>query len=173
MMNLDNFRSAQFERRTARVAVPALSDFFEDGQEPVITVQNLTGPEVFQAEQRIAQNRNIEGIVKALAGEKPAEVIDGVMESLGLTGSVPDALAKAIAYVEFGVASVKLEQEDAVRLAEFYIESFLKLFNEINRLTGLGHVPPGESSASGQTTGCKTPLPCAPEAPEGSDSSSK
>lgn len=173
MMNLEQFRKAQLERRTARVAVPSLSDFFEDGQEPVITVQSLTGPEVFRAEQRIAQNRNIEGIVKALAGEKPGEVVDGVMQSLGLTGSVPDALAKAIAYVEFGVESIKLEQEDAVRLAEFYIDAFLKLFNEINRLTGLGHVPPGESNASGQTTGCKTPLPCAPEAKADSDSSSK
>ncbi|BBO74365.1 hypothetical protein DSCW_17820 [Desulfosarcina widdelii] len=173
--NIEKYRTTEYERRTEPVPVPALAAFFDDDEKPVIVVQNLTGPEVYRAEQRVAVNKNLEGLVKKLADGKGAEAIEAALEALGLGGSsVPDALAKAIAYVQFGCASVKLEQSDAVRLAEFHIDSFLKLFNAINRLTSLGHVPLGESNASGPPLGCRTPSPCAPEADsEGTDFSSK
>ena len=149
-MNVDKFRAAQFERRTATVKVPELSAFFDEGQKPELTVQNLTGPEVFEAEQRVSKNRNIEGLVKKLLKATP-EKMDALLEGMGISDNVPDALVKAIAYCEFGIASADLQQQDIVRLAEYHVQAFLRLFNKINSLTGLGHVLPGESNASGTT----------------------
>jgi hypothetical protein len=175
--DIEKFRTAEFERRTAAVPVPGLAGFFGDGQEAEITVQSLTGPEVYRAEQRVAANKSIETLVQKLAGGNGAEAVEAVLDAMGVAGtSVPDALAKAIAYVEFGCRSIELTQSDAVRLAEYHIDSFLSLFNKINSLTALGHVPLGESNASGQTNGCETPscsAPEAPSAPEDSGSCSK
>jgi len=170
---IEKFRTTEYERRTDPVPVPALAGFFEDGEKPEIVVQSLTGPEVYRAEQRVAANKSIETLVKKLAGGNGAEAVDAVLDAMGVSGtSVPDALAKAIAYVEFGCQSIDLTQSDAVRLAEYHIDSFLSLFNKINSLTALGHVPLGESNASGATPGCETPSSCAPEASQADSASS-
>lgn len=173
MMNLEQFRAAAFERRTARVPVPALADFFDEGTPAEFTVHSLTGPEVFQAERRKEQNQNLDELVKLLSGKNTKNRVEAVAESLGFTGNAHAVMVKAIAYVEFGVASEQLTQEDVVRLAEYHIDTVLKLFRKIDELTGLGHVTVGKSKASGQTTASGTPSPCAPEAAGGSGSSSK
>ena len=173
MMNLEKFRAAEFERRTARVPVPALADFFDEGAPAELVVQGLTGPEVFEAERRREQNRNIDELVKMLASKNVKTRVSAAAESLGFTGDAHSTLVKAIAFVELGVVSDDLAQEDVVRMAEFHIDTVLALFKQINTLTGLGHVTVGKSNASGQTTASGTPSPSAPEAPEGSGSSSK
>ncbi len=171
--DIEKYRATEYERRTELVPVPALAAFFDEGEDPGFTVHSLTGPEVYRAEQRIGANRNVEGLVAKLVGGNSKDAVDAILEKLGVAGSsVPDALVKAIAYVEFGVASAALSQNDVVRMAEYHIDTFLSLFNTINRLTALGHVPVGESTASGATPGCETPSPCAPEAPPAANDSS-
>jgi len=174
---IEKFRTTEHERRTETVPVPALAGFFDEGEKPEIVVQSLTGPEVYRAEQRVKVNKRIEEIIEKLADGEGADAVEAALDALGVGNkSVPDSLAKAIAYVQFGCQSVELTQDDSVRLAEYHIDSFLSLFNKINSLTALGHVSLGESNASGQTRGCKTPLPYVPEANSDradSDSSSK
>lgn len=150
-MDLEKFRKADFKRRTARVQVPALSDFFDEDVPVEIEVQGITGPEVFQAENRMSSNEAVEIIAQKLASPRVKVVAEGVMEAFGLTESVPKALVKAIAYVEFGTVLDGFEQGDAVRLAEYHPDTFLTLFGKINELTGLGHVSAGESNATGTT----------------------
>ncbi len=156
MMNLEKFRNAEFERRTETVPVPELAGFFDGDGPAELEVQSLTGPEVFQAERRREQNRNLDELVKKLAGDNSKKKIAALIESLGFTGDVHPMLVKAIAFVEFGVVSVKLTQEDVVRLAEYHIDTMLRLFRKIDNLTALGHVPVGKSKASGQTSASRT-----------------
>lgn len=150
--DIEKFRSTDFERRTARVPVPALSMFFGEGEPAEFEVQCLSGPEAFIAENRVAANSVKEEAVTLLSSDKAGDKAKGLMKLFGLDGEVtPDRLVKMIAYVEFGVRSMKLEQHDVVRMAQYSLSSVLALFAEINRLTNLGYVPSGESIATGGT----------------------
>lgn len=157
MMNIKKFKTVSFERRTADVSVPGLSAFFAGDQDPVLTVQGLTGQEVATARQRVEQNAAIGELVAKVVGEKASSKIEGIQQALGLTDDVPDDLVYRIALAEFGIASVKFEQEDCVKLADICPESFYMVTSKILELTGLGQIPLGESSASGTTTGSVTP----------------
>lgn len=174
MMNIDAFRAETYERRTATVPVPALSKFFPEGSDSELVVQSLTGPEVFRAEERKDSNTAIDVLVRKLVGQDQQEKVDAALGAMGLGGdALPARLVKAIAFVEFGVREPSLTQADAVRLAEYHIDTFLALFRKIDQLTALGHVSMGELNASGQTNVCETPSPSAPEAGTDTDSSSK
>jgi hypothetical protein len=150
-MNLDKFKQAEFERRTAVIPVPGLSAFFDDGQKAELTVQGLTGHEVARARDRAKQNAAIHELVEKIVGEKASSKIQGIQQALGLSDDVPDDLVYRIAVCEFGVASVKLAQEDCVKLADVSPEDFYQITTRILSLTGLGQVPLGESNASGTT----------------------
>lgn len=156
-MNLEKFRAAEFERRTAQVKVPALSHFFDEGQPAEWTVQGLTGPEYFKVEARIRQNSAKAEIMKAFASDDIREQVKAFMASIGISDDADDSLVKMVAYVEFGVASVDLEQHDVVRLAEYHILTVLKAFGVIHDLTSQGHVTAGESNATGTTPESETP----------------
>jgi hypothetical protein len=150
--DLEKFRSTDFERRTARVSVPALSMFFGPDEKAEFTVQCLSGPEAFTAENRVAANSVKEKAIALLSSAKVSDKSKGLLKLYGLDGeTTPDQLVKMIAYVELGVCSVKLDQHDVVRMAEYSLPSVLALFSEINSLTNLGFVPLGESNATGKT----------------------
>jgi hypothetical protein len=155
-MNIDKFKQANFERRTALVPVPGLSAFFDNGETPELTVQGLTGHEVAKARERVKQNSAINELVEKIVSEKASSKIRGLQQALGLSDDVPDDLVYRIAVCEFGVASVKLEQEDCVKLADICPEDFYLITSKILTLTGLGQVHPGESNASGTPSASKT-----------------
>ncbi|WP_419663242.1 hypothetical protein Dvar_36380 [Desulfosarcina variabilis str. Montpellier] len=152
-MNLEKFKQANFERRTATVPVPALSAFFDDGQKAELTVQGLTGQEIARARERIQQNTAINELVEKIVSEKASSKIEGLQQALGLTDEVPNDLVYRIAICEFGVVSVNLEQEDCVKLAANCPETFYQVTSKILSLTGMGQVPQGELIASGTTQG--------------------
>lgn len=152
--DLAAFRASQWERRTASVTVPALSGLYDD---PVVLVQNLSGPEVYDAESRVLRNSSVADLVMKIASKIKSQRTEGIMEAIGFTDNVADALVKAIAYVEFGTVDPHFEQEDAVKLADVSITSFMILFRKIDELTGLGAVMLGESNVSGTTSGSGTP----------------
>ena len=173
MMDIEKFRATSYERRTKRVPVPALSYLFPEGAAAELVVQSLSGPEVFKAEERKDVNANVGELVQKLLDQKGGERVSAALEALGISGDeVPARLVKAIAFVEFGVQSVQLTQADAVRLAEYHIDTFLALFKAIDNLTALGYVSAGELNASGQTDGSATPSSSAPEASTVGDSDS-
>ena len=152
-MNLENFKQAKFERRTATVPVPALSAFFDDSQKAELTVQGLTGQEVARARERVQQNTAINELVEKIVSEKASSKIQGLQQALGLADDVPDDLVYRIAVAEFGISSIKFEQEDCVKLAAICPETFYQVTSKILSLTGMGQVPLGESNASGTTNG--------------------
>ena len=153
MMNLEKFKAATFERRTATVPVPALSSFFDEGKKPELTVQGLTGQEVAKARQRVKQNTALGELIEKVISEKASTKIKGLQQALGLSDDVPDDLVYRIAVAEFGISSVKFEQEDCVKLADACPETFYLVTSKILSLTGLGQVHQGESNASGTPPG--------------------
>jgi hypothetical protein len=152
--DLTKFRESRWQRRTASVKLPALSGLYDD---PVVKVQNLTGSEVYDAESRVLRNSSVADLIIKIASQVKRDKVDGILETLGFNDNVPDALVKAIAYVEFGTVTPKFEQSDAVKLADVSFESFMLLFRKIDQLTGAGSVMLGESNASGTTNGSATP----------------
>jgi len=151
MMNIEKFRQARHERRTAVVKVPALADFFDEGEKPEMTVQMLTGPEVAKARERITRNAVVEQLIEKIVSEKASSKIEAIQQALGLSDDVPNDLVYRIAVCEFGVASVDLQQEDCVKLADICPTTFYEITSKILELTGLGQVALGESNASGTT----------------------
>lgn len=152
--DLDKFRDSQWKRRTASVTLPALSGLYDD---PVVTVQNLTGSEVYDAESRVLRNSSVADLIVKIASQVKRQKVDGILESLGFSDNLADAMVKAIAYVEFGTVNPHFEQSDAVKLADVSISSFMLLFRKIDELTGAGAVMVGESIASGTPNGSGTP----------------
>lgn len=152
--DLTKFRESNWERRTASVILPALSALYD---EPTVKVQNLSGSEVYDAESRVMRNNSISDLIRKIASQIRTEKTEGIMEALGFSDSVADALVKAIAYVEFGTVEPKFSQEDAVKLADVSITSFMLLFRKIDELTGAGAVMLGESTASGPSSGSGMP----------------
>jgi len=152
--DLTKFRESQWERRTASVVLPALSGIYSD---PSVEVQNLSGNEVYRAESRVLRNSSVADLVVKIASGLKSQKTEAIMEALGFSDNVPDALVKAIAYVEFGTIKPKFSQEDAVKLADISITSFMMLFRKIDELTGAGSVSLGESTASGPIKESATP----------------
>lgn len=152
MMNLEKFKQANFEQRTATLPVPTLAAFFDKDEKPELTVRGLTGFEVARARERVTQNTAISELIEKIVGTKASTKIEGLQQALGLSEDVPSDLVYRIAICEFGVSSVDLEQEDCVKLANTCPETFYQLTSRILELTGMGQVPPGESNASGTTS---------------------
>lgn len=146
--DLSKFRASNWERRTASVKIPALSGLYDD---PTVLVQNLTGAEVYEAEGRVRRNADISETVRKIASAISKEKAEGIVEALGISDTVPSAMVKAIAYIEFGTVEPKFDQSDAVKLAEISFDAFFVVFRKIDELTAAGAVMMGESIASGPT----------------------
>jgi hypothetical protein len=107
---------------------------------------------LFQAQARIKANKAVEELVKMLAASGAKVRAAGVVQAMGLDDRrVADKLVEAMAYVEFGVVSVKLSQEDCVKLARVKPACLLDLYDRIEKLSGLGFVAQGELNATGTT----------------------
>ena len=156
-MNLEKFRQAQFERRTATVPVPALSSIFDDGQKPELTVQGLTGFEIAKANDRVRQNAAINEIAEKVVSKKLSTVAHGIAQALGIGDDVPEKHVFHIAVFEFGVVSDEFKQEDVVKFADVYPVEFSLCVSKVMELTGLGQVHQGESNASGTTPASEAP----------------
>ena len=145
----DKFDRAEFVARVARVPVPALAPFFDDGEEPVFEVRGLSANELHRAIDAAKRQHSIESVVKALAAS--GDQAQAVRKALGLTADTPGEIAKRLEMLVSGSVVPKLDLPAAVRLAEHYPIEFLALTNEITELTGKGFdlvKPPAASQAT-------------------------
>ena len=148
--NKEQFQSANFMERTEKVPVPELKDFFDEGN-PEWEVRGLTGPELAKVNDASKQNKAMAELIEGFASENYIEKVEAIKESLGLTGSVPDEIARGIALIKIGSIEPVCSQEMAVRLANVQPVPFYRLWRKIMELSGLGQSL-GESSASTITT---------------------
>ncbi len=139
MFDTSKFGNTNFERRQESVEVKALSDFFKKGEEPKILVQGLTHHEVSQCAEGLTSDVNLESLLKAAAGHKPA-MKEAVDELIGKTVAVPKDTKKRIMHLVAGSVEPKIDEMTAILLAERFPIEFSQLSNKIVELTGLGQV---------------------------------
>jgi len=132
----DKFERAAFVPRKARVAVPALSAFFDEGETPEFEVRGLSAVELHKALEASRRQGSVESIVKAIteSGDQAAVI----RKALGLTKDTPGEVAKRLEMLVAGAVNPVLTLPQAVKLAEGFPIEFLSLTNEISTLTGQG-----------------------------------
>ena len=144
------FERAKFEPRRARVPVPALADFFGEGETPEWEVRGLTSAELHRAIEAKQRQGSIESIVKAIAANQ--DQAGAVRKALGLTKDTPGEIAKRLEMLCMGSVAPAIELPAAVKLAECFPIEFLHLTNEISELTGKGAELVKPAAASPKTT---------------------
>jgi len=144
-MNFEKFKNAQFQRRTAKVNVPSLSAFADEGAETCeIEVQGLTGEEVATARERVKTNTALNEVIEKFAGGTVPEAVDALKEKLGLSDSLPGDAVYRLAVLEFGLVGHPFDRPDCVRMFNAHPEAFYSLTSKILELTGVGQPTLGE-----------------------------
>lgn len=150
--NAEKFERAKLEPRRAKLPVPALAAFFDEGETPEWEVRGLTSVELHKAIEAKNRQGSIESIVKAIAANQ--DQAGAVRKALGLTKDTPGEIAKRLEMLTLGSVSPAISLPVAVKLAEAFPIEFLSLTNEISELTGKGAEMVKPAAASQQTTAC-------------------
>ena len=132
----DKFERAAFVPRKARVAVPALSAFFDEGETPEFEVRGLSAVELHKALEASRRQGSVESIVRAITDSGDQAAV--IRKALGLTKDTPGEVAKRLEMLVAGAVNPVLTLPQAVKLAEGFPIEFLALTNEISTLTGQG-----------------------------------
>lgn len=148
--NAEKFERSKFEARRAKVPVPALSDFFDEGETPEWEVRGLSAVELHKAMEAGKRQGSIEAIVKAIAANQ--DQAGAVRKALGLTKDTPGEIAKRLEMLVMGSVAPAVSLPVAVKLAEAFPIEFLQLTNDISELTGKGAELVKPQSASQPTT---------------------
>lgn len=148
--NAEKFERSKFEARRAKVPVPALSDFFDEGETPEWEVRGLSAVELHKAMEAGKRQGSIEAIVKAIAANQ--DQAGAVRKALGLTKDTPGEIAKRLEMLVMGSVAPAVSLPVAVKLAEAFPIEFLQLTNEISDLTGRGADLVKPQAASRPTT---------------------
>ena len=154
MFDQNGFMTAEFQPRTEAVPVPALKDFFEDGENAEIVVRGMTAVEIAKSNEAEKRNTFMTSMAKAMVapGDNDKARVDQIRAAIGLTDDVPGELAKRIEMLTMCSVEPALEQNVVVKFAEKYPVEFYSLTNKITELTGKGAVVvAGKSTPSGQT----------------------
>lgn len=152
--NAEKFERSKFEARRAKVPVPALSDFFDEGETPEWEVRGLSAVELHKAMEAGKRQGSIEAIVKAIAANQ--DQAGAVRKALGLTKDTPGEIAKRLEMLVMGSVAPAVSLPVAVKLAEAFPIEFLTLTNEITDLTGKGAELVKPPAASQPTTACES-----------------
>ena len=147
--NADKFERAKFEARRAKVPVPALADFFDEG-DSVWEVRGLSAAELHKAIEASKRQGSIEAIVKAIAANQ--DQAGAIRSALGLTKDTPGEIAKRLEMLVMGSVSPTIQLPTAVKLAEAFPIEFMTMTNEITVLTGKGAEMVKPQAASQPTT---------------------
>ena len=148
--NAEKFERSKFEARRAKVPVPALSDFFDEGETPEWEVRGLSAVELHKAMEAGKRQGSIEAIVKAIAANQ--DQAGAVRKALGLTKDTPGEIAKRLEMLVMGSVAPAVSLPVAVKLAEAFPIEFLTLTNEITDLTSKGAEMVKPQAASQPTT---------------------
>lgn len=146
------FMKVKFVPGTGEVKVPDMASYFtglKDKEIPVWKVRGLDGVEYGQCELAAERNKKISAGLDGLVGGTSKAIIAGVKEAVGLSGDVPQHIAKRIALLVAGSVEPEVDQETAVRINKAFPIETIQITNKIVELTGHGHVP-GKPKVSGK-----------------------
>lgn len=112
--NAQKFLHTDCPPRTAVVPVPELAHWFEGDPAPTWTVRNLTGEEVFRAEEAGERLQHIQSAVLAIL-EGGSGLKDAYQELMGM-GSIPPKLATRIEWLMFASVEPPCDRDIALKL---------------------------------------------------------
>jgi hypothetical protein len=128
--------ATQFEPRTARIDVPGLADWFDDGDAAVWTVRGQTANEVAVSMEAGAKHKNIDSIIKAIATNQ--DQVNELKKAIGVEKDTPGEIIKRLEQLVQCSVEPVITLDVAVKLGETRPVEFYQLTNGILRLTGLG-----------------------------------
>ncbi len=148
--NADRFEATKFEPRRARVPVPDLAPFFDEGEAAEWEVRGLTASELHKALDAASRQGSVEAIVRAIAAT--GDQAQAIRRALGLTKDTPGEIAKRLEMLVAGSVAPTVSLPLAVKLAESFPVEFMLLTSKISELTGKGADFAKHVAASPMTT---------------------
>ena len=137
--NLNKFNNQNFERRIEEVEISALQDFFPKDKKAIFTVQGLTHPELAKAREGLQKVDNLQSLLEAAAGSKPA-IKDAIQTLISNNVDVPQDTQLRILHLVSGSVEPKLDEISSIKLANCFPTEFMTLTNKIMELSGKGQV---------------------------------
>jgi len=122
---------------TAKIPVPDLAHWFEEGEEPIWEVKGLTGEEWARANDITGRLDMYRAVIEALASEVRASQTDALKTMMGVS-DVPQDLAKRFDHLVFGSVHPKVSREGAVLIFKLYPYVGYLITNKILELSGQG-----------------------------------
>ena len=151
--NANAFESDKFTDRTRDIQVPALADYFKDG-DAVFTVRGLTFDERIKCEslQSEAQAKAAEALAKLALGQVDKTVVNDIQAAMGWGDATQPATRVCIEKVVTGLVKPKLNRSVVGKISRVYPVVFNDLLEAIYKLTGQGQqIESKKSRPSGAT----------------------
>lgn len=132
-------QAGKLQRRTAKVAVPALAWMFPEGEEPAWVVRNLSSNEFWFCNEAADRDKRLIEIVRAVSAGQEAEA--DLAEALNLYGKdgVHPEIRKRLALVELGTVTPEIPEgqkhDVVVMLAEHHTNEFFAISSKVLELT--------------------------------------
>jgi len=142
------FKSADFSAREESVPVKELREFFEDGEDPVWIVRNLTGIEVGRINETGEKYKRLDAASKAMDGNAK-EKIEAFKTLFGVSGAMSSETAKQTEVLIAGSVDPVCDVELASMIRDRFPVVFATLTRKIYQLTGQG-AEPGKHKGSGK-----------------------
>jgi len=148
--NSNKFTKQKFESRTDSISVPALSDWFDEGDKPEWIIKNLTGNEMSLCQEAAQKNKNVLVLAEALVSHKDSDKVDALRSIIGNNEDVTGDLAKRLEMIVYGSIDPKIDMPIAIKLSDNFPVEFMQITNKITILTGMG-ASKAKPKASGET----------------------
>lgn len=140
-------KNTNFSMRTADVPVPELKAFFDEGDEAVWEVRNLTGIEVGRVNETGEKYKRLDAAAKALDGTQK-EKIEAFKTLFGISQEMSQETAKQTEVLIIGSVDPVCDIELACLIRDRFPVAFSIITRKIYELTGQGAVP-GKPQSSG------------------------
>lgn len=147
------FEKQSFVDRTKTVKVPALSDWFKDG-DPVFIVRGLTFDERIKCEA-LANDARIEAATAlaelAYENSGSGDKVKDIKAALGWGDATQPATRVCIERVMIGMVEPKLNRQIVAKISRSFPSVFGELLEAVSALTNEGQAVEKKQQRSGQT----------------------
>ena len=137
--DLKAFSKSKIETRTREVPVPALSDFFGEDEAPIFKVRALEHSEVSKVRECNQRDDLVKSAINALSGSD-SEKSKAIREILGDVQEVPERTRVRIEAIKIACVEPEIDQQLAVKIAQFFPNVLDNLTEIIFELTDQGGV---------------------------------
>ena len=134
--------------RTGAVEVPALSDYFDEGEEALWQTRGISGYEYLELKNSIGDPETISAAITAIAGF--GDQVEAVKQMLGIMPDLTENDRLNMLLFVAGSVDESINFELAKRILNDHFTTYCRIVSSIDQLTGIGFVPgkPGRSGSA-------------------------